>query len=1078
MLTIADFSDFFLAVHGRRPFAWQRDLTETIVHDRAWPDLVDIPTGLGKTALIDISVFIAALSAAETGTGRLGRRRTFLVVDRRIVVDQAHEHARALASALDTAETRAQEGHPLTMVAAALRSLAPDTTPGAPVLPVTRMRGGTTWAASWLDRPDLPAVITGTVDQIGSRFLFRGYGVSDNRKPLDAALVGTDSLLLIDEAHLAEAMITTIGAAHQRDSNGLNLPPARVVLLTATPPKTSGPPKTSDSPKTSGLPRTSGSSEAASAETATGGPRSYRLDARAHERDPDPTAWRRLTAHKRLHLVQADQAGTNTVIATLAVRHAGEPGRDTVLVVCNTVNRARAVHDLILKQVPGASGPGTDSPTVSLLIGRSRPVDREHVVADVIGRFGAGGQQDIPRRPAILVATQTVEVGADLDATTLISESASWDALIQRFGRLNRFGDHLHGGRAIIVHDGVADGPVYGLSRDEAWSYLLEREPVTLATKTSIPDVSGSGVDIGPLACRALSANAPSTAIADRAPAAVLTRTQLDAWVCTGPVPLNDPPLEAYLHGLRAASPAVSVLWRDGLSTDAMNPVWMDDAEDDEETPASAASVILSAVPPRADEQVEVPLITARRWMSGEAPGVVSDLDYSADTEQTARRVSDPFRALVRRPSDRLSDASTTQWRWVEAEQIRPGDVLVVPTLRGGLDEFGWAPASRATVLDVSEVAALHRGLPVLRLDQQLPWRLGLSSDAAIRLRDRFADLRRSVSEDAGNGGTDEASDECVSALIARLIRDAHPDTASTTGSDAADRLERIEGLTWTPHSLSTLLGWLDTGPTVTTLNAPQEQHRTGEPQFILTGPLPRSASPSTGVGCTGTAAADGIERDDDSVAGTSTSRASTVSLTQHHRNVGHRAAQIARALGLDEATTTVVQDAARWHDLGKVETRFQTMLHGGDRLLADLATEPLAKSGIPPSDPLRWRAARQRSGLPAGARHEAWSSALVQEYLDTPNTDYPGDRDLLLHLIASHHGRARPLLPAIVDTQPTQINAEVDGLPVTVSSSRVLSLEHPTRFEHLNARYGRWGLALLESIVRCADMTVSGEGS
>ena len=65
----------------------------------------------------------------------------------------------------------------------------------------------------------------GTVDQVGSRLLFRGYGVSAT----DAARstprsVGTDSLVLVDEAHLATALLTTVGAAQQRDTLGLPLP--------------------------------------------------------------------------------------------------------------------------------------------------------------------------------------------------------------------------------------------------------------------------------------------------------------------------------------------------------------------------------------------------------------------------------------------------------------------------------------------------------------------------------------------------------------------------------------------------------------------------------------------------------------------------------------------------------------------------------------------------------------------------------------------------------------------------------------------------------------------------------------
>ena len=212
MLTPTDFPRFFAAIHGDpgtpgtpTPFPWQQALVERIYHHddprTAWPEIIDVPTGLGKTAVLDVAVFLAAARRPSS------YRRIFFVVDRRIVVDEAYAHAQRIKAAL------ANPTDPVTAaVAQALQR------PGDPdVLEVTRMRGGVTWDARWVERPDRYAVVTGTVDQIGSRLLFRGYGVTAEARPIDAALVGTDSLIIVDEAQLAEPLLETIGALRGLD---------------------------------------------------------------------------------------------------------------------------------------------------------------------------------------------------------------------------------------------------------------------------------------------------------------------------------------------------------------------------------------------------------------------------------------------------------------------------------------------------------------------------------------------------------------------------------------------------------------------------------------------------------------------------------------------------------------------------------------------------------------------------------------------------------------------------------------------------------------------------------------------
>lgn len=173
----AQFAEFFAAAHGMgEPFAWQTDLLHRVLDD-GWPEVIDVPTGLGKTAVVDVAVFALALQADLPAGERTTPTRTFVIVDRRLIVDQTHAHARRLAGALDRSDDAV-----LSEVARRLSTLAGGTIDPRP-LAVVRMRGGMTWDARWLDSPAQPAVVTGTIDQLGSRLLFRGYGVSEHARP-------------------------------------------------------------------------------------------------------------------------------------------------------------------------------------------------------------------------------------------------------------------------------------------------------------------------------------------------------------------------------------------------------------------------------------------------------------------------------------------------------------------------------------------------------------------------------------------------------------------------------------------------------------------------------------------------------------------------------------------------------------------------------------------------------------------------------------------------------------------------------------------------------------------------------
>lgn len=977
-MRVEEFDDFYHEIHGGRPFPWQRDLVDEIVQRKEWPSLVDVPTGLGKTTLLDIAVFMCALDADSPYNKRVGRRRIFFVVDRRIVVDQAKHHADLIAEAL----ANATPGSVTARVARRLRGMVGPSS-SEDLLPVVRMRGGVTWDAAWLRRPDVPGVVTGTVDQVGSRLFFRGYGVSSRRWPIDAALVGTDSLILVDEAHLAASLTITLASAETYDkasNDSLRVPPAVVVQLTATAHR-----------RSSGWTPT--------------------FDEQAHL--ADPIAKERLTAPKTLTLTDTTKSAAVKAIASAASKDADATSA-RVLVVCNTIDRARAVHAELARTLPKDS-------QLLLLIGRSRQYDREPVVMRALELFQAGRPESTAS--AVLVATQTVEVGVDLDATSLVTESASWDALVQRMGRVNRRGRQVDA-PVVVVHDDDPKPPVYGLTRTQAIGFIKE-----------LLGAGGDRLDVSPLGLRHLSP--PPDALLPPPATPLLLPAHLDAWARTAPPPVNDAPLDAYLHGFGSGVAPVSLAWRDSLLDAGGAPVT-----------TFEANQAIDAIPVRAEECVDVPLSAVRRWLAGEKAVPISDWDDEDDWEIPFG--DDATGSVLRRSTQ--SDG-TASWQWVQAGALRPGDMVVVPSERGGLDEFGWSPSSTERVLDVAELAALDRDQPLLRLDEGLPRRLGLTVDET-RLWDVVHQWRTTDDpETKAHLGT--ICEEQVRSWLGSAAREPGSpwDRPSSRGSES--RRARL----------------IDAMEKATMQAAPSRRSRNQRgadgQRFLAPIAIMR--------------ARDGFapwqEASDDTVDGT-THLDRRVTLSQHGQAVSDRAREIARALRLPESLTSVVADAARWHDLGKADPRFQAMLFDGDPVRAAIAPEPLAKSGMPPGDLQRHRDARRRSGLPRRARHESWSHALVAGYVASLREAYPGDTELLLHLVASHHGHARPLLPPVLDQAAHALVAEINDTSVSVSLPRGVDLEHAERFQALNRRYGRWGVALLEAIVRCADMTVSGEGS
>ena len=99
-------------------------------------------------------------------------------------------------------------------------------------------------------------------------------------------------------------------------------------------------------------------------------------------------------------------------------------------------------------------------------------------------------------------------------------------------------------------------------------------------------------------------------------------------------------------------------------------------------------------------------------------------------------------------------------------------------------------------------------------------------------------------------------------------------------------------------------------------------------------------------------------------------------------------------------------------------------------------------------------------AGWPEGGRHEALSARLARHWLalDAERLDLTL-ADLLVHLVVSHHGSGRPLVPPATDYAPAPVRAQIAGAMLEAAADlSTIDWSQPARFSRLNDRFGPWG--------------------
>ena len=917
-ITRNEFSDFFAALNGGyAPFSWQEEVLDHICEHGVWPERINAPTGSGKSSVVDIHLFANALAAV--GAAPRVPRRLCVTVGRRALVDSQATRARKILGRMkDVLAAESAEPDILRRVAEALQSFQTrNNDQGSDPFEVGHIRGELSNRTLPVTDISACAIIAATPDMYGSRALFRGYGSTKAARPRETALLAMDTVMVLDEAHMNRQLLHTtqrIAELQKREAT-LGVPTLQVVETTATP-------STEDSESTT-----------------------LGVDIEALDSPNDKELRRRVYSHKELVLHPIDKwdgkpgnraivdAAVGAIKEFLAHREVGEDSAEAHTIGCivNHVRTAISIKEELAKNLAEEE--------VQLLVGRMRPYDLQNLQKKHRKLFTTEGDESVK----VVVATQTLEVGIDVDFADLVTELAPASSLAQRFGRVNRLGRRTDS-KVVVI------GPANGDSvKKDAPPYKEVDLSNAYAWLESLNDTENPSVNPA-----AMVKNPPVQSSPERLLYQRPEWPDLLEFSRTDENPYDEPDLDLWLHDSLDAETAMGgVIVRDNLPSNT-----------------SAAMEILKT--------------------SYFAPSDLETFPANLKILKEILEYQDEHGVKPRKFLYRQGEISL----WQEAEQgdennqaLAPGDVLILDT--------GSIPFTN------QNIAVTQRELPSKKEKLKA---VPFPDDAKLYVYEKCADREEHFRKYLG------LSPEEAAELLDNQASDGQKVIASELSTEAEDGQE--------------VIAWY---AEVTGKESVEGSDIAQE--LALTGP---------------------------------------VLLEDHQNDVAERTRKLAENLGLAAEFSEALELAAKYHDEGKRDLRFQQMLG------ADAEAGALAKSGRR-SVAEAYRA-RSRSALPKGWRHEQLSALMV-----AASPEKVGEhRDLVLRIIGCSHGHGRFSFAHDADFllkegyQPEGMDYEA----LKEQATRLFDVGYwDNLMEQTSRTYGPYATAYLEAVERAADAQISREG-